>query len=81
MTKSIPLYVAVLGGKVEVDTPDGAVALAVPAGSNTGTVLRLKGKGVRHPTAPGHLFVKLQIVLDNPQDPELAAFLRRRAGG
>ena len=36
---------AVLGGKVTVKTPDGAVSMTIPKASNSGQVLRLKGKG------------------------------------
>ena len=39
---------AVLGGEVEVPTVDGAQALRVPAGTQHGAVLRLRGKGVPH---------------------------------
>ena len=42
----VTLAEAVLGAKVEVPTTSGHVALTVPKGSNTGTTLRLKGKGV-----------------------------------
>lgn len=41
----ISLREAVLGGKVKVPTVDGPVMLAVPAGSTSGKVMRLKGKG------------------------------------
>ena len=41
----ITLYEAVLGGKVRVPTLDGAVELAIPAGTNSGRTFRLKGKG------------------------------------
>ena len=41
----ISLKEAVLGGKVKVPTPSGAVTMTVPKWSNTGTVLRLKGQG------------------------------------
>jgi DnaJ-class molecular chaperone len=40
----ISLREAVLGGKVKVPTPSGAVTMSVPKWANTGTVLRLKGK-------------------------------------
>ena len=42
----ISLGEAVLGGKIRVPTPSGPVSLTVPPNSNTGNVLRLKGKGV-----------------------------------
>ncbi len=41
----VTLYEAVLGGKVRVPTLDGAVELAIPAGTNAGRTFRLKGKG------------------------------------
>ena len=45
----ISLSEAVLGGKVRVPTPSGAVNLTLPPHSNSGKVLRLKGKGVAKP--------------------------------
>ncbi|MBM3506978.1 MAG: J domain-containing protein [Alphaproteobacteria bacterium] len=38
---------AVRGAKVEVPTVHGSVTLNIPPGSNTGTLLRLKGQGIR----------------------------------
>src|SRR5581483_7260302 len=38
---------AVLGGKVEVPTIGGRVFATIPAGSNTGQTLRLKGRGIK----------------------------------
>jgi DnaJ-class molecular chaperone len=38
---------AVRGAKIEVPTAHGTVTLNIPPGSNTGTLLRLKGQGVR----------------------------------
>ena len=46
MDLPVTLQEAVIGGKVPVPTLTGAVSLSVPAGSNTGGVLRLKGKGI-----------------------------------
>ena len=41
----VTLYEAVLGAKVRVPTLDGAVELAIPAGTSSGRIFRLKGKG------------------------------------
>jgi DnaJ-class molecular chaperone len=51
----------------------------VPKGSNSGTTLRLKGKGIAAAGASGDQYVKLRIVLPDPPDPELVAFLERWA--
>ena len=68
---------AALGGKISVPTPTGAVTMTVPAGSNTGTRLRLRGKGA--PKADGNYgdeYVTLKIVLPEGGDKALADFLR-----
>jgi DnaJ-class molecular chaperone len=74
----ISLAEAVLGGKVRAPTPSGAVMLTVPKGANTGTVLRLKGKGVAK-AAGGHgdEYVTLKVVLPDKPDPELEEFIAR----
>ena len=64
---------AALGGPVKVPTPSGSVMLNIPAGSNTGTQLRLKGKGV---AGRGDLLVKLRVVLPKQVDQKLNDFLR-----
>src|ERR1019366_7040304 len=46
MDLPVTLKEAVLGGKVPVPALSGVVNLSIPPGSNTGIVLRLKGKGV-----------------------------------
>ena len=42
----LPLETAVLGGKVAVETIDGKLSLNIPAGTSSGKVFRLKGKGL-----------------------------------
>jgi len=59
----ISLQEAVLGGKVKIPMPSGTVSLNIPAGTNSGKTLRLKGKGVNG----GDLLVTPQIVLDDPK--------------
>ena len=66
---------AVLGGKVEAPTPEGPVTLTVPAGSNSGSVLRLKGRGM--PTAQGRrgdLMARLVVTLPEKPDEALTKF-------
>ena len=72
----VSLQEAVLGGKVTVPTVDGQVALSVPAGSNTGSVLRLKGKGVAGPKGRGDQLVTLTVVLPD-DDAELKKFVEK----
>ena len=68
----ISLKEAVAGGKVKVPTVDGAVMLTVPPRTNSGAVLRIKGRGFTAKTgARGDQLVTLMIHL--PTDPaELA---------
>jgi curved DNA-binding protein len=75
----VPISVreAILGGKVEAPTLDGRVTVTVPPGTDGGTRLRLRGKGVPHPSggAAGDLYVVLQIRVPREVDPDTAARL------
>lgn len=73
----VGLHEAVLGAKVRVPTTTGAVTMTIPPGSNTGDVLRLKGKGVPAGAgrAAGDQLVTLRVVLPDKPDPELSGFL------
>jgi DnaJ-class molecular chaperone len=74
----ISLKEAVLGGKITVPTPSGSVAMTVPKWSNTGTVLRLKGKGAPRPDGTrGDEYVTLKVTLPEKPDPELETFVSR----
>jgi DnaJ-class molecular chaperone len=78
----ISLTEAVLGGRVEVPTPAGPVAMKIPKGSNTGTVLRLKGRGVkRRDGTRGDAFATLRIVLPDAPDAALEAFAEQWEAG
>lgn len=72
---------AVLGAKIEVPTIDGSVTMTIPKGTNSGRVLRLKGKGIKPPKAEkaGNQYVHLQVTLPDPPDPELTAVLEKWA--
>jgi DnaJ-class molecular chaperone len=71
----ITLAEAALGAQVRVPTPTGSVILTVPKGSNTGAVLRLKGKGVPRPGGRGDEFARLKVMLPLEPNHELEAFL------
>ncbi len=71
MSVQVPLKIAVLGGAIDVRTPSGPVTLKIPEGANTGQTLRLKGKGIQLPNQPGHLYARLEVVIEDPGDPDL----------
>jgi len=75
----VTLPEAMLGGSVNLPTVDGKVALKIPAGSNTGTILRLKGKGIVNQATRqrGDQLVKLKVMLPDQADPELKEFVER----
>ncbi|TAN70871.1 MAG: J domain-containing protein, partial [Magnetospirillum sp.] len=73
----ISVQEAVLGGKVTVPTVHGKVTLSVPPGSNTGTVLRLKGKGIAGPGGiQGDQLVVLKVLLPD-RDGEFKALVEK----
>lgn len=73
----VTLTEAVLGGPIEVPTPAGPVRMRIPAAADTGTELRLRGRGVpAHGSQPaGDLYATLRVVLGKP-DAALEEFLR-----
>jgi DnaJ-class molecular chaperone len=72
----ITLYEAVLGGKVRVPTLDGAVELAIPAGTSSGRTFRLKGKGLKAKGGSGDLLATARIVLPDEADEKLTALMK-----
>ena len=72
----ISLPEAATGASVTVPTLDGQVTVKIPKGANTGTTLRLKGKGIPAAQA-GDMFVKLKIMLPDPMPADLADFLEK----
>jgi DnaJ-class molecular chaperone len=79
----VTLREAVLGDRVKVPTVGGSVMLSVPAGSNTGSTLRLKGRGLldRKSGQHGDQYVKLKVVLPDRPDDKLRAFLESWEAG
>jgi DnaJ-class molecular chaperone len=79
----VTLPEAVLGGRIKVPTVGGSVMLSVPAGSNSGSTLRLKGRGLldRKSGQRGDQYVKLKVVLPDKPDDKLKAFLESWEAG
>jgi len=79
----VTLPEAVLGAKVEAPTIDGTVTVTVPAGSNTGSRLRLRGRGLPAGSdkgTHGDQIVHLRVVLPKQPDDELTGFVEKWAG-
>ena len=75
MDVPVSVYDAVLGGRAEAPTPDGPVTLTIPKGANTGTRLRLKGRGLSDAKGVrGDLFARLVVTLPDKPDPSLEGF-------
>ncbi len=75
----VTLQEALLGAEVEIPTLEGKVSLKIPAGSNSGTTLRLKGKGLKASKAgeaAGDFYVRLKLVLPDKPDRKLKDFVK-----
>lgn len=66
----LPFTTAAAGGEIEVPTIQGFAKLKVPAGTESGTVMRLRGKGVSGPRGfgAGDQHVRLMIVVPDRLD-------------
>jgi DnaJ-class molecular chaperone len=73
----IALYEAVLGAKVRVPTLDGPVELAIPPGTSSGRIFRLKGRGFPGRDGKGDLLATIRVVLPDRSDSELEELMRR----
>ncbi|MCK5547223.1 MAG: DnaJ domain-containing protein [Rhodospirillaceae bacterium] len=69
---------AVLGGRIEAETIHGTVSLKIPKNSNSGTRLRLKGRGIKVKNgASGDQYVTLKVMLPENQDKSFVDFVRK----
>ena len=68
---------AYAGAKVNVPTPEGSVQLSIPAGSQNGSKLRLRGKGIQPKGKPrGDLIAHLEVVLPERHSDEVEEAFR-----
>lgn len=77
-TVNLAPWEAALGAKVPVPTLGGTVELSVPAGTQSGKKMRLKGRGLPG-TTPGDQFVTFQIVTPAPRSEDESGFYRDMA--
>lgn len=81
-TLPVAPWEAALGAAVKVPTPAGTVEMTVPAGSQTGRKLRLRGRGIPGPAAgstPGDFYVLLELVLPPAASDKARAAYRQMA--
>jgi DnaJ-class molecular chaperone len=76
MELPVTLSEAVLGDSIQAPTPAGPVRVRIPPGSDSGSELRLRGRGMPEHAgqAAGDLYATLRVVI-GPPDEALKAFL------
>ena len=85
VTQIIPYTMAILGGETEVETLYGKVKLNIPAGIQSGSKMRLRGKGIvsmKNQNSYGDEYVTLQISVPkdlSPREKSLVEELRNLA--
>lgn len=65
--ESIPLTSAVLGDRITVPTLDGTLKVTIPPGTQPGSILRLRGKGLAEYGGHGHGDLNLRIDVHVPE--------------
>ena len=80
-TLHVPLTEAALGAHIEYETLEGGEDLVIPAGTQTGRVFRLRGRGIPHVGGRGRGDLLVQVFVDTPTrlDSEQEELLRRLA--
>ena len=77
----VPVWSAVLGGDVEVPTPDGTVKMKIPAGTQPGQKFRLKGRGLPSgKDTRGDFFAEAKVLLPTSLGEKERALWEQLAG-
>ena len=64
----VPMVQATLGGEVEVETLDGAERVEIEPGTESGTTVRLRGKGIPNLGRRGRGDLFLTVAVQTPRD-------------
>lgn len=77
----VPLapWEAALGATIQVPTLNGKIALTVPAGSQNGQKMRIKGKGLAGKNSSGDLYAILKVIMPGKGDEQTAILWRELA--
>jgi curved DNA-binding protein len=82
-TVDINLYDAVLGSDLIIETLSGKLKIKIPAGTQNGKTIRLKGKGMpiyEKPTFFGDLYISIQVKIpENLTEKQMALFEELKA--
>lgn len=72
---------AALGGQIQVPTPNGQVGLKIPAGTQSGTTIRLSGRGLKNEKAgtTGNLIVTVKVAVPKNLTPREEELVRELA--
>ena len=77
----VPVWSAVLGGDVEVPTPDGTVKMKIPSGTQPGQKFRLKGRGLPSgKDTRGDFFAEARVLLPTSLGEKERALWEQLAG-
>ena len=63
----VSFTIAALGGEIEVPTMQGKATLKIPAGTQTGTVFRMRGKGIPHLESTGLGDENVMVIVQVPE--------------
>ena len=62
----VPFVTAALGGEINVPTLDGKASVKIPAGTQNGTVFKLRNKGMPHLRGNGHGQLLVRVAVEVP---------------
>lgn len=78
LTLPVAPWEAALGAVLPVDLPDGSLKVRIPAGSQSGRQLRVRGKGLPGAT-PGDLMLEIRVVLPSADTARAREFYENMA--